>query len=180
MCVFFFSFFLFSLSVSIFIWFLVPRRVSHHQYAFVQAARKKQIDMLLHEIRIFEELKHPNIIGFHGASLRAGRLYFCTEFATHGYAVALSQRALSHSTFIALTFVSAVFMTLVGPLSSREFPLVQTVVCAFLCLGGRLFLADLLENDLDSQNVQRMLPIATPEDDTPSPKYTTRTRIIWS
>lgn len=45
---------------------------------------QKQIDMLLQEIRIFEELKHPNIIGFYGASLRKGKLYFCTEFATHG------------------------------------------------------------------------------------------------
>mmetsp|Transcript_8700 Transcript_8700/g.26125 ORF Transcript_8700/g.26125 Transcript_8700/m.26125 type:complete len:763 (+) Transcript_8700:2-2290(+) len=43
-------------------------------------------DMLLQEIRMFEELRHVNIIGFYGASIEriAGKLYFCTEFATNG------------------------------------------------------------------------------------------------
>jgi serine/threonine protein kinase len=35
---------------------------------------------------MFEELRHVNIIGFYGASIEkvAGKLYFCTEFATNG------------------------------------------------------------------------------------------------
>lgn len=38
----------------------------------------------LQEIRIFEDLRHPNIVGFFGACKQEGRLYFCTEFATAG------------------------------------------------------------------------------------------------